>query len=158
MTMMCLLRVRKSDDWVVATSKALLCVVSIETSPTSSWRIGSAVVVGTVLGFLFGFVRFVVTWGLFVVAVGVVAEGLGFKVVGFDGRGLSPEDGLVVLGRTLGLFVVTGLLVVTCDGLLVVDGLLVGFFVVLPATVVIGLFVTDVVVVVVDVVDPLARL
>lgn len=142
---------------MVATFKALLCVVSIEASPTSSWRIGSAVVVGTVVGFLFGFVRFVVTWGLFVVVAGVVAEGFGFKVVGLGGRGFSPEDGFDVLGRTLGLLVVTGLLVVACDGLVVVDGLLVGFFVVLPATVVTGLFVTDVVVVV-DVVVPFARL
>lgn len=113
---------------LVVVSTAFAILVS-----SSSATIASVLVVGL----LVGLVRFVVTWGLFVVAPDA-AVGLGFVVIGFEGRtGFSDTDGFKVVGRLIGLFVVTGFFVVMYDGFVVVAGFRTGFFVVAA-----GLFVT----------------
>lgn len=113
-------------------SSALEVLVS-----SSSATISSVLVANVVVGFLVGLVRFVVTWGFFVVAADPLV-GFGLVVAGFEGRtGFSNTDGFTVVGRLIGLFVVVGFFVVTYEGFVVVEGFRTGFRVV-----VVGLFVT----------------
>ena len=117
---------------LVVVSTAFATLVS-----SSSATIVSVLVASVVVGLLVGLVRFVVTWGLFVVAPDA-AVGFGFVVVGFEGRtGFSDSDGFKVVGRLIGLFVVTGFFVVMYDGFVVAAGFRTGFFVVVA-----GLLVT----------------
>ena len=129
------LRERKSFEDVICgltvVSTAFAMLVS-----SSSAIIVSVLVASVVVGLLVGLVRFVVTWGLFVVAPDA-AVGFGF-VVGFVGRtGFSDTDGFKVVRRLIGLFVVAGFFVVMYDGFVVVAGFRTGFFVVVA-----GLLVT----------------
>lgn len=129
------LRVRKSG-----TASVSATLFSVVFRLCCSCRIVTVLLDGAAVGFLVGFGRFVVTWGLFVVRFCCDVLGLGFGVVTLVGRvGFSDDDGFWVV--RVGLFVVAdGLFVVANDE----DGLgvvfRVGLFVVVLPLV--GLFVT----------------